>query len=122
MIDQQARVHSIVKGKLKQVALSRNSLVGCLVVYGTVLCPPADNPHGESKLQTGWHVMVTMRSPIVGESDVGASIPIPGVMPPDVVFEQATEYLFGEVYKLWEKRKQTPQMVGKDLSELKLGK
>jgi hypothetical protein len=91
MIDQIARITGIVKGEVKKRAL--NLPAGYFVgpAFGPV---PVQGQAGQMQLGPVWVVTVTMANPLLGQTDIAQSVPIPGVLPPDEAFRVITGKLF----------------------------
>jgi hypothetical protein len=89
MIEHSSRVLGVIKAHLKTISLGDD--VGYTAVMGLVF---GVNP--ETKEQTigpGWTVLVTLRNPLLGQNDIGTSIPISAVLPTDDMFKQAAAFL-----------------------------
>lgn len=111
MIDHNARISGLVRAHLKTLALGQAA--GSAVTQGYVLTV---DQHGEQALKVGWLVMVTIPQRIrllgVPDSDIGVTVPIAGVLPPDDIFRQAVSLLLEKCRALAQADMPKPAIVG----------
>ena len=96
MITQHARLTQVCEAKLKAIKLADRCSVEitgpCLVLA------PDPNWAGSgpppSAPQVGWYVTVTLlHDKLIGQPPIVAALPMGGVLPPDLMFEQAVQVL-----------------------------
>jgi hypothetical protein len=89
MIDERMRIHGLVAAKVDSLALEDKGRLGIAVTGPTlIMAPQLSDPKGPPAAQVGWQVMVTLKHDrLLGQQPVAWGIPIPGLLPPDEVFE-----------------------------------
>jgi hypothetical protein len=95
MIDERQRVYDLVEGKLRTLQLEDKDRIGIAVTGPTlIMAPQLSDPKGPPAAQVGWQVMVSLKhNRLLGQVPVAWGIPIPGLMPPDEVFEHFAKEL-----------------------------
>jgi hypothetical protein len=93
LIDQTQRIREIFTEELEKHKITDTIGAG---VTGPTLVP---NDQGDPVI--GWIVMVTLKHNILlGQPDIGAAVPIAGVLPPDDVFRHVARRLLEETRRL----------------------
>lgn len=112
MIEHRFRLEGVVKTHLKKIALGQP--YGYVVSFG--FGPVPDPANGQvGGLGWEWMVLVSIPNPLVGQGDVAGAMPVPGgVLPPDTVFRQIAEFIFGKCLEERDKLTKMPPPV--DLS------
>lgn len=103
MIDHNERVKGVVKTALKEVAMGEP--------FGFVVSPPSVWPFLDAMgNQVGqgpsWFVVVTIKNDAVGEPDIWAGFPVPGIFPDDAQFVKTAQGLLEQCRQQREKAKQ----------------
>lgn len=107
------RLNGVVRAKVKALAFGQSFGTDVSACYA-----PAINEQGQmSGLVHSWLVTVSLANPMIGQPELAVSLPIQGVIPPDTIFEQATEMLFKAVNEERAKLLAKPG-VGLDLSKI----
>src|ERR1039457_7206642 len=92
MIDHAKRIREVFKGELNKIKLGDT--------VGFAVDGPAYVP-SQQGITVGWLIMVTLKhNVLLGQPDLGVSVPVMGVLPPDEVFRQGAAYILEEARKL----------------------
>lgn len=92
MIDQAKRIRELFKSELDKIKLS--DTVG-FAIEGPSYVP------SQKGITMGWVAMVTLKHNILlGQDDIGVTVPIMGVLPPDDIFQKGAAYILDEARKL----------------------
>ena len=84
MTDHSARIHKLCYDELKKAAMGQP--FGLAVEFTFA---PFATPDGIVRaMEPAWFMLVTIKSPLVGEGDIGHGIPVFGVMPADKTFRE----------------------------------
>lgn len=109
MLDQEARISSLVRDELKAKTLG-NMGFGYAVGHGFGTVPGPDN---QVYLGPLWVVTITMRNPLVGQPDIAHSLAIPGPLPPDKFFREVVQRLAEACAETHDRAIEIPQEVKK---------
>jgi hypothetical protein len=94
VIDQAKRIRELFKAELDRIKLG--DTVG-FAVDGPCYVP---SPQG---IGVGWLILITLKhNVLLGQSDIGVTVPVMGVLPPDDVFRKGASVILEEARKMRE--------------------
>ncbi len=92
MINHMEHIEDVIEAELTRLKLGDK--------VGYTLCGPTLVPGRTGQLEMGWHMMVTIaHNVLLNQNDVGISVPVVGLLPPDEIFKKGVEYLLDEARK-----------------------
>jgi hypothetical protein len=92
MINHQERISVVFETELNRIKLT-DTITGFAVNGPGIV----QHPQG---VAVGWTIMATLKhSKLLGKDDIGVSMPIYGVLPPDDIFRQGAQFLVEEMRK-----------------------
>jgi hypothetical protein len=92
VIDQAKRIREVFRGELDRIRLG--DAVG-FAVDGPCYVP------SQQGIAVGWLILVTLRhNVLLGQPDIGVTVPVIGVLPPDDVFRKGAAVILEEARKL----------------------
>lgn len=84
------RLNGVVAAKIKSIAINQPHETDVTATFAPTL-----NEQGAIiRFDHHWLVTVSIPNPLQGNVDIAVSMPIGGVLPPDIIFEKLAEQLF----------------------------
>lgn len=101
MIDVAKHIREVVKDELNRLKMGDT--------LGFALDGPAYVPTPDGQLTVGWLALITIKhNTLIGVPDLGVSVPVYGVRPPDDIFRKTAQMLLEEARKERHKMSQKP--------------
>jgi hypothetical protein len=92
VIDQAKRIRELFRSELDRLKLGDS--------VGFAVDGPAYVP-SQQGITVGWLILVTLKhNKLLGQSDIGVTVPVMGVLPPDDVFRKGAAVILEEARKL----------------------
>lgn len=108
------RLYGVVFQKVKSVAMSQPFEVEVTSSYA----PDVDQAGNLVGFADSWLLKVAVPNPVIGHPAIAISVPIKGVLPPDMIFERVAEELFKRCMEEKDKLLAKPAAVGMDLTKV----